>query len=65
MKPGLLDICVIIFSLAMAVILAFDIGRALNRADFRNGQVARPSEARKPRLAASPSTEVAFAALYH
>ena len=52
MKPGLLDICVIIFSLAMAVILAFDVVALLKSRGFP--QWARRGRERRKRMSHRP-----------
>ena len=65
MKPGLLDICAIIFSLAMAVILAFDIVARFNCAGFPMGKQGASAGSAKAALGRFASTEVAFAAVYH
>src|ERR1700683_122149 len=65
MKPGLLDICAIILSLAMAMILAFDVvalSFARISATGKPGASAGSATAAPRRFA---STEVAPPAVYH
>ena len=65
MKPGLLDICVIILSLAMAVILAFDVVALRSRALVQLSEQDAGAKSANIALGCFASTEVAHSAVYH
>jgi hypothetical protein len=65
MKPGLLDICAIIWSLAMVVILALEIDALRSRGpvQWAGGDAGVKSAEHRGRQFAS--TEATYAAVYH
>jgi hypothetical protein len=65
MKPGLLDICVIIFSLAMVVVLAFGVVALSIARISAMGKSGASAGSAKAALGRFASTEVASPVVYH